>query len=327
MGTFKEFIYEGFIYKLYVPNHQTQKTPLPMVVMLHGCEQDSDQFAEETRMNQLAEKEPFIVLYPTMNRFFNPLFDEPHIFNLAGCWNWFLDENQHREDGLPKIIADMIKAAEKILIKKYNVYIDQNKIFAVGFSAGGAMAGILGVTYPEIFSGIAICSGLPYDAAKTNLWKDPWNREAEYAMKNGVKDPYESGKKAFRELEKAFFITKRQKKLPLILFHGMKDTTVNPINSNQMVIQWAQMYYLMEGGQGKVNVIPSELKINQLKNGRSYTQHIYQDPQGHPFIEFWQVHEMNHAWSGGKKGKFGDPLGPDATTIIWEFFKKAQPCH
>ena len=212
MGTFKEHMYEGFKYKLYIPNQSLEETPLPMVVMLHGCEQSSDQFANETRMNVLAEKEQFLVLYPSMNRFFNPLFDEPHKFNPAGCWNWFLDENHHREEGLPRIIANMIHAVEKILNNKYNVFMDKNKIFAAGFSAGGAMAGILGVTYPELFNGIAICSGLPYNAAKTNFWKDPWNKEAEYAMKNGVKDPYESGRKAYQESLKAFTLMNEYQK-------------------------------------------------------------------------------------------------------------------
>ena len=322
MGTFKEHMYEGFKYKLYIPNQSLEETPLPMVVMLHGCEQSSDQFANETRMNVLAEKEQFLVLYPSMNRFFNPLFDEPHKFNPAGCWNWFLDENHHREEGLPRIIANMIHAVEKILNNKYNVFMDKNKIFAAGFSAGGAMAGILGVTYPELFNGIAICSGLPYNAAKTNFWKDPWNKEAEYAMKNGVKDPYESGRKAYQESLKAFTLMKSTKKIPMIVFHGLKDTTVNQKNSNQLIIQWAQMYHLIDGGQGKVNVIPSKVKRDHVENGKSYTKHVYQDSQKKNLIEFWQVDDMNHVWSGGKKGKFSDPLGPDATTIIWDFFKR-----
>ncbi len=324
MGIFKESVFEGFMYKLYIPNVSSKDKTLPMVIMLHGCEQDSDQFAEVTRMNELAEKEQFIVLYPTMNRFFNPLFDEPHKSNLAGCWNWFLDENQHRETGLPKVITDMISAVEKSSLKRHNINIDRKKIYAAGFSAGGAMAAILGVTYPDLFSGIAVFAGLPYDAANTNLWKDPWNREAEHVMKNGVKDPYESAERAFRVMEKALSGTKVRKKLPIIIFHGMNDSTVNPINSKQLVIQWAQMHHLLEHGQGRVNVIPSQVKMDISKNGRNYTYHLYHDSLGDPLIEFWQIHDMGHAWSGGKKGLFCDPLGPDASSIIWEFFKKAQ---
>ena len=322
MGTFKEYVHEGFNYKLFVPDIYSLETPLPLVVMLHGCEQDSDQFSEATGMNELAEKESFAVLYPTMNRLFNPLFDVPHISNPAGCWNWFLEENQRRGMGLPKKIASMVFSVEKSLKHRSQISVDRNKIYAAGFSAGGAMAGILGVTYPDLFRGIGVFAGLPYDAAKTNLWRDPWNREAEKAMKNGVKDPYESGELAYRELRKALTSTTEIKKLPIIIFHGMNDTTVNPVNSKQLVIQWNQMHHLMQKGQGRVNVTPSKVQMDVTENGKNYTYHVYEDAQGEANIEYWQIHEMGHTWSGGKKGLFCDPNGPDATSIIWNFFKK-----
>jgi poly(hydroxyalkanoate) depolymerase family esterase len=325
MTKFKEYMHEGFMYKLYVPNGSTKENCLPVVVMLHGCEQDPDQFADETRMNQLAEKEKFIVLYPTMNRWYNPLFDPPHKFNLAGCWNWFLDENQHRGKGLPKTIVNMIYDAEKNLKNNDNFYIDWNKVYAAGFSSGGAMASILGVTYPDIFSGIAICSGLPYHAAETNLWKDPWNRAAEMAMRIGVKDPYECANKAFHEMKKAFTETGIKQKIPLIAFHGMDDDTVHPKNGEQIMIQWGQTHHLIEGGQGKANVTPTTVKVDMTKAGRIYTQHTYNDSNNDLFMEFLLVHNMHHGWSGGNKtGKFTDPLGPDATSMIWNFFKRTS---
>ena len=45
--------------------------------------------------------------------------------------------------------------AEKVLQKDYSVHINGKEVYAVGLSAGGAMACILGVTYPDRFSGIA----------------------------------------------------------------------------------------------------------------------------------------------------------------------------
>ncbi|WP_071394046.1 extracellular catalytic domain type 1 short-chain-length polyhydroxyalkanoate depolymerase [Bacillus tuaregi] len=323
MGNFKDYLHEGFLYKLYIPSTPI-KDRLPMVVMLHGCEQDPDQFAEETKMNQLAENERFIVLYPTMKRIYNPLFIDPHKSNPAGCWNWFLDENQHRGEGLPKIIVSIMRDAEKQLIKE-NLSIDWKKVYAAGFSSGGAMASIMGVTYPDLFSGIAVCSGLPYDAANTNLWKDPWNLAADLAMKNGVRDPYKCGVNACYEMQKAFRESGIKRKIPLVIFHGTNDLTVHPKNANQLIIQWNQAYYLIEGGKGHVIAKPSSVKINKLDNGRKYSQHSYKSSNLLPYIELYMIHDMEHVWSGGNKtGKFTDPDGPDASSMIWEFFERAS---
>ena len=50
---------------------------LPLMVMLHGCGQDANTFAASTRMNRVAMRERFLVLYPEQDR----------LANAHGCWN------------------------------------------------------------------------------------------------------------------------------------------------------------------------------------------------------------------------------------------------
>lgn len=308
MGEFLDFVYKNFNYKLYIPDQYQKEKEMPLLVMLHGCGQDPDDFAAGTKMNVLAEHENFIVLYPDMNHLFNPA--DPAGYNPLGCWNWFLDQNQHRGKGHPKLIYNMIGEVKK----KYSI--DSQKVYAAGFSAGASLACILGVTYPDVYNGIAICSGLAYDAANVFLLTDPLAEAAANAMLYGVSDPYACGNSAFHEMGKY------KRKMPVIVFHGTWDTTVHPINGEQVIIQWAQTNFLAEGGHGKADVTPAQVKRDTI-NGKSFTRKIYSDGNADPLLELWMVDQMEHAWSGGSlDGSFTDPSGPKATEIIWKFLSK-----
>ncbi|WP_458413742.1 alpha/beta hydrolase family esterase [Schinkia sp. CFF1] len=308
MGEFLNFRYLDFKYKLYVSGEDHSAKEFPLLVMLHGCGQNPDDFAAGTNINILAEKEKFLVLYPDMNHPFNP--SDPSGYNPFGCWNWFLDKNQHRGEGHPKLIYEMINDVKS----KYRV--DSEKVYAVGFSAGGSLACILGVTYPDVFSSIGIYSGLAYDAANVFFLTDPMAKEAKLRMEKGVLDPYECGNNAFQEMGEY------RKKMRVIVFHGTSDTTVNPINGQQVITQWAQTNFLVEGGKGNADVSPAVVN-SDIINGKSFTQHIYNDGEGDSLLELWMIGDMGHTWSGGSpNGSYTDPKGPNATEIIWNFLSK-----
>ena len=310
MGEFLDFIYHDFKYKLYVPGEYNSDKESPLLVMLHGCGQDPDDFAAGTNMNTLAEKENFLVLYPDMNHLFNPL--DLAGYNPFGCWNWFLDKNQHRGKGHPKLIYEIINEVKS----KYKI--DSNQVYAVGLSAGGSLACILGATYPDVFNGIGICSGVVYGAANVYFLTDPMADEAKKRMEKGVPDPYACGKSAFQEMGE------NKKKMRVIVFHGICDTIVHPINGQQVITQWAQTNFLVDGGIGQADVTPALVK-SDIINGKSYTQQIYHDGDGEPQLELWMIDQMGHAWSGGSpNGSFTDSSGPNATEIIWNFLSNNQ---
>jgi poly(hydroxyalkanoate) depolymerase family esterase len=311
LGEFLDFSYNNYKYKLYVPDEYHSQQEFPLMVMLHGCGQNPDDFAAGTNMNTLAEKENFLVLYPDMNRHFKP--SDMTGYNPFGCWNWFFDNNQHRGKGHPKLIYDIINEVKDT----YNI--DSNKVYAAGLSAGASLACILGVTYPDVFNGIGICSGLAYDAAKVFILTDPMAEVAKKRMEKGVPDPYACGNSAYEEMGEY------QKKMRVIVFHGIHDTVVHPINAQQVITQWAQTNFLVDGGEELADVTPAVIK-SDLLNGKSYTQHIHHDEEGEPLLELWMIDQMGHTWSGGNpEGSHTDPEGPNATEIIWNFFNPQQP--
>lgn len=288
---------DGRVYKLYVPSGYTAGTPLPLVVMLHGGTQDPDQFAAGTEMNTYAEQNNFIVAYP----------NQPTTANSGKFWNWFLTTNQVRNSGEPKSIVGVVNQV------KGNYTIDENRIYVAGLSAGGAMAVIMGATYPDIFAAIGVASGLEYKAAESE--SAAWT-----AMSNGGPDPVTQGNKAYTAMGSYAQV------VPTIVFHGTADYLVNVINGHQVLSQWAQTNDRASDGADNGNIDDSAdiTEPGQVPGtqGKSYTRYAYKDSTTNKIVlEKYIVEGMGHAWSGGSSaGNYTDPYGPKASQIIWNFF-------
>ena len=262
-------------YKVYRPRRGARARPL--VVMLHGCNQNADDFAAGTRMNQLADQLGFLVAYPEQSAAANP----------TRCWNWFKDSNHERDAGEPSIIAGITRE----VIARYGA--DPRHVYVAGLSAGGAMAAIMGHTYPDLYAAVGIHSGLPYAAASDM-------RSAIAAMRGlrATMDP---------RYRPSLF-----RAIPTIVFHGDLDTTVHARNAEQAIVQ---------AGPRDDSVKETVEKGEQ--NGRRYTRTTQTDGAGRIVIEHWLVHGTRHAWSGGSaSGSYADPQGPDASLAMLRFFER-----
>jgi poly(hydroxyalkanoate) depolymerase family esterase len=182
-------------YKLYVPSTYTGQ-PSPLLVMLHGCTQNPDDFALGTGMNLLAEENNCLVVYPAQSQ----------QANAHRCWNWFNAIDQKRDQGEPSIIAGLTRD----LMARYVV--DPSEVYVAGLSAGGAMSAIMGTLYPELYAAVGVHSGLPFAAAHDLP-------TAMAAMKGDFRRP--KGHKV--------------RELPIIVFHGDQDTTVHPANGEELI--------------------------------------------------------------------------------------------
>ncbi|MEA4815040.1 MAG: PHB depolymerase family esterase, partial [Oscillospiraceae bacterium] len=295
-GTFISGTYQYRNYKLYVPGSYVSGTDMPMMVMLHAGAQDPDIFASETQMNDEADARGFFVLYP----------DQPYTANYTKCWNWFLTADQTRGSGEAAIIAGITTQ----VMSQYSI--DESRVYVSGLGAGGAMAVIMGATYPDLYSGIGVAEGLEYKAATSTY-------SAYLSMISGGPSPATQGQLAYNAMGNYADV------IPVIVFQGSADTTVYPVNGNQVISQWAKTNDLADDGTANNSIDDTaDTTITGTVNvpdGKSYTQYIYEDGNGNTVMEKYIVNGMGYAWSGGSAdGVKTDPTGPDMTNILCDFF-------
>lgn len=262
-------------YRLYVPPRQAgQDEARPLILMLHGCTQDADDFAAGTRMNALAREAGVLVLYP----------EQTQHANAQRCWNWFKPQHQQRNRGEPALLA----ALTQQIMAEYHA--DPTRIYVAGLSAGGAMADILGRTYPELFAAVGVHSGLAAGAAADLP-------SALSAMHGGAAAGHASAP-ALR---------------PLIVFHGDADATVHPANG-------AALVEAARSAQ-RASLGAAQVSEGRAPNQQRFTRTLHGRAEGGTAIEYWQLHGTGHAWSGGSAaGSHTAPGGVDASAQMLRFF-------
>jgi poly(hydroxyalkanoate) depolymerase family esterase len=272
------------------------------LVLLHGCTHDADEMAEISGMNELAGANRFLVVYP----------EQSFLANLLKCWNWFDPKHQSRDAGEPSILAAMVAQ----LRSHHNI--DSDRIYVAGVSAGGAMAVIAAVAYPDLFAGLAVCAGGEYKAATSVSG-------GLGVMQHGGPDPIQQGQAAFEAMKDGLG-RKARPRMPVIVFHGTADNRVSPINAEQVITQWGKTNECLAAAHGDSEFALCEEVIDgKVPNGHTYQKVVYTDHTGRLLMEKWIVQGMGHAWSGSPQPhKHGDPRGPRASAEIWRFFRETN---
>ena len=277
-------------YRLYVPPGAASDVAMPLVLMLHGCTQNADDFALGTGMNQAAAPANALVLYPVQPRSANP----------NGCWNWFEPGHQRRGQGEPDLLVAMVRD----VMARHPV--DAQRVYAAGLSAGGAMAAVLGREYPDVFAAVGVHSGLQAGAANNMM-------AALSAMNNGAKLGTKSRPAAHPS---------GAPHPALIVFHGDADSTVHAKNGEQLVDA------ALQAALGGKSAVQHEALRGQSDGGQRFTRTVYRaagakgaDVLADVLAEHWVLHSAGHAWSGGNaSGSYTDARGVSATQEMLRFF-------
>jgi poly(hydroxyalkanoate) depolymerase family esterase len=264
-------------YRLYVPSTADEGLQ-GLIVMLHGCTQNPEDFAAGTGMNALAEEHRLLIVYPAQTDGDNSM----------SCWNWFRPGDQMRDTGEPAIIAGLTTS----LRDEYAI--PEDRVFVAGLSAGGAMAAIMGETYPELYGAIGVHSGLAYGSANDVMsaftaMRGQVGMEQAPSVNGG--DGAEAGPR-------------------LIVFHGNADATVHPSNAERII-----------AGHGLSLEKTSQTEHRPAGETRGYSRRVATRDDGTHGLECWIIDGAQHAWAGGSSdGSYTDPRGPNASEAMVHFF-------
>jgi poly(hydroxyalkanoate) depolymerase family esterase len=218
----------------------------------------------------------------------SPIRTNPKPQNASLCWNWFTLENQMRGRGEPSIIAGITSE----IVNAYDI--DPARVFVAGLSAGGAMAAVMGATYPELYAAVGVHSGLPYRSAA--------DLHSAFAAMRGDAGP------RGRRPRKSRGAGSHSPRIRTIVFHGDADNIVHPSNATNM----------LEAERAGESVERAQARHAAI---RVHTRTVTRDKTGAVVVEQWLVHGSGHAWSGGSPdGTYTDPHVPDASREMLRFF-------
>ncbi|TDG26247.1 PHB depolymerase family esterase [Paraburkholderia silviterrae] len=270
-------------YGLYLPPG-LPTADMPLVVMLHGCQQTMDSFAEGTRMNLLADKHGFAVVYPEQS-----VQGHPH-----QCWHWY-DARQPAGGGEAAAIVSLVDT----LVQEHGF--DRSRVYLAGLSAGAGLAALLAVSAPGHFAAVALHSGPAFGEARSGV-------SALDVMRRGLHhDPV--------ALVDGQLAGRRHPGMPALIVHGAADPVVAPVNAEQLATQFLRLNDLADAHGVRQGVVSHE------HDGEGYTVQDYRR-DGASVVRLCRVSALDHAWSGGDDTvPFHSATGPDASAMIWDFFE------
>ncbi len=286
-------------YSVFLPIGHDDGPALPLVIVLHGCKQTHQDIMNDTRFNDLAEVEKFIVVYP-----FVTSYDGQRDTN---CWGFWFEDEIHEGRGEAADIAGIIMEIQD------TYSIDSTRIHITGLSSGGALATAVMVAYSEIIASGAPAAGIAYGETACAVrgiclnfsWLDP------STWYDWWSPTYRTTEEIVQDMTREMGSDKRL--VPLLLLHSTSDPKVEVAAAKNNAAAWASLF--------DVDITTPVVSEENETEGRIWHYNRYGSYGTGSAIETHFVDGPGHAWIGGAEGTYADPEGPDWTVIAWSFFK------
>ena len=244
-----------------------------VVMLLHGCTMSASTYDDEPGWVKYADSKKFILVFAQQQ--------SSNHQNL--CFRWFLPAHINRDQGEALSIKQMI---DKI---KATHSVDSNRVFISGLSAGGAMTAVMLATYPDVFAGGGIMSGLPYKCASTES-------EAQNPCMNPGKNltPQQWG-----DLARSGYPGYTGRKPKVAIWHGDADYIVYPPNLNEQMEQWTNYHGISQTPAVSDTFYGHARKIYRNGSGTDLVMTVSLKGAGHATaVDPGTAEEQCGAWAG-----------------------------
>jgi len=274
-------------FRLYVPRGWARDTPVPLLALIHGCQQTAEEFAQGSHVEALADRVGALVLMPRQKGTANPY----------RCWNWF-DRRTADGKGEAAIVAAMIGD----VLRRYRA--DPLRVVAAGISSGAGLAAILGVRFPALVRGVVVHSGIACGAAASAF-------TALTVMKRGPETDV-AGIAA-----DARHASGTDAPVRLLAIQGRDDAVVAERNAAALARQYLALNGVDVPGGAATTLPPPDRDDRDATDSAHVVRVREWSRDGRPLVRLVEVECLGHAWSGGDAAlPYNDAAAPDATAML-----------
>ena len=240
---------------LYTPS--TLQSPAPVVVAIHGCTQNAQEYNDKSGWSDMAEQYGYYVIYPEQNA----------SNNMNKCWNFYQTSDNRRGSGE----AQSIKSMVDWVVSNKNV--DTSKIYVTGVSSGAVFTDVMAAAYPDVFAGMAPNAGIPAYCANDVLGGFSCMQGVSKSASQWANLVYSDG----------YDCRSNGCSYPIaVIWHGSSDTDVDPSNLTEEMKQWTALHGIDQSADATTTV------------GDDTTRNDYTDGSGNYLVSTFLSAGMTH---------------------------------
>lgn len=273
-------------YRVYLPESYNPQRRYPLMMVLHGCHQNHEDIQTITGFDAIADREGFVVVYPFVTSYSGA--------RIENCWGWWLPTQRQRGRGE---VADLYRIVQQV---QETHAIDADRLHVCGLSSGAAMSVALLSVYSDVWCSGASIAGVPYGESS-------------------------------RSVKFSRLLKPRLKRLSTLirLLRGVVSHPIAPLlvvqsSADQIVI--SQLGKNLRDAWLSVSGVSGEpcAEVAGEYDGDHWQFDQYKNSLERLQVACLQLQKAAHGWPGGLPGKFSIPCAPNASELVWAYFRQTQ---